>query len=433
MRAFDWLRQIHRSERGNAILICAATLPLVIGAAAAGVDTIQATVAQRQLQRAADSAAIAGAYAKLQGYTISTAVDHDLAMNNDVTLSTPRDIQNAPSSGPYAGNTRAVRVVLTAARAVPFMSFVTGQPMTITAEATAMSVFTGQYCMVSLENTAVTGITFSGSTVVNLGCGVVSNATGSSSVSAGGNATVIASPVAAVGGVPSSASYASGTTLLPYSPAQPDPWANLPMPSVPSNCQNKYSVNPNQVAPAFTPTTPGGNVYCFRGMDIKGTVTLPSNSVIIIDGGTNSNQVNQLSFGAQANVTGSGVTFLLTSNSTSTGEVSTVASIDMHANAVLNLSAPTTGTYAGVLMYMDRRAPNARASNINGNSATTYQGGFYFPSHSLTFNGNTGMHTECLQLVARRLTFSGNSNIQNTCPANSGSHAWDYTFVRLVG
>lgn len=298
-----------------------------------------------------------------------------------------------------------------------------------------MSVYTGQYCMVSLENTAVTGITFSGSTTVNLGCGVVANATASNAVSADGNSTVVASPVAAVGGVPSSSSYATGSVLLPYSPAQADPWATLPMPSVPSNCQNEYVVNGSQTPAAFTPTTTGGNVYCYRGMNFNqngALITLPANSVFIIDGaGNNANSVNQLNFGAQANVACSGCTFLLTSRNAATAPDS-IATVSMAGGATLNMTAPSTGTYAGVLMYMDRRAPNTRSSYINGNSATTYQGGFYFPSHSLTFNGNTGMHTECLQLVARRLVFSGNSNIQNTCPANSGSHAWDFTFVRLV-
>jgi len=434
MQPLKWLGKLARSERGNAILICAATLPLVIGAAAAGVDTIQATVAQRQLQRAADSAAIAGAYAKLQNQTVTTAVDHDLALNSDMTLSIPRVVQNAPTSGPYSGNNRAVRVVLTAERAVPFMAFFTGEPMTITAEATAMSVYTGQYCMVSLDTTNVTGVNFTGNTNVNLGCGVVANSPSANAITADGSAVVNASPVAAVGNVPSSTSYSTGTVLLPYSPAQVDPWASLPMPSVPANCQNQYSYNGQQTPPAFVPTTPGGNVYCYRGMNFQGQVaaTLPANSVFIIDGGTNSSNPNKLDFGAQANVTGSGVTFLLTSSAAATSP-GTVAEISMNGGAQVNLTAPATGTYAGVLMYMDRRAPSTRSSTVNGNSASTYQGGLYFPSHQLTFNGTTGMNTQCIQLVARRLSFSGNSHVSNTCPANGGAHAWDYQFIRLVG
>ena len=60
-----FLRGIKGDEGGNALALGAITLPMVIGAAGLGLDTVQWTLTQRQLQRAADSAAIAGAYAVL--------------------------------------------------------------------------------------------------------------------------------------------------------------------------------------------------------------------------------------------------------------------------------------------------------------------------------------------------------------------------------
>jgi hypothetical protein len=50
----------------------------------------------------------------------------------------------------------------------------------------------------------------------------------------------------------------------------------------------------------------------------------------------------------------------------------------------------------------------------------------------MTFNGTTGMQTECLQLVARRLAFSGNSRVSNQCPTDGKAKAFDAIFVRLV-
>ncbi|HEV2865941.1 MAG TPA: pilus assembly protein TadG-related protein [Allosphingosinicella sp.] len=429
MQPLKWLKRLARNESGNALVVCAATLPLVIGAAAIGVDTIQVSLARRQLQRAADSAAIAGAYAVLQSQSAATSVTHDLALNNDVTLSGSPVIENAPTAGPLAGNNRAVRVVLTAQRSVPFISFFMGSTMTVRVEATAAAVFSGQYCMVALENTNVTAISFSGSTFVNLGCGVVSNSTAATAVTAGGSSAIVASPVAAVGGVPSSSSYANGTTLLPYSPPTPDPYASIPDPTVPSGCNNsKLNVQPGAgkdvtiTAADAVPGMPG--VFCWRGADIGGTISFPANSTVIIDGG-------KLDFGAQADVRASGITFVLTSRTAATDPTS-IAQVEMHGNAVLNITAPDSGTYKGLLMYQDRRTVYG-SSTINGNSATTYRGGFYFPNRQLLFNGNTGMHTECLQLVARRLVFSGNSTVQNTCPTNGGAQAFDANFVRLVG
>jgi len=421
MRILEWLRAFSRNERGNALVIAATTLPLVIAAAAISIDTVQVSLAKRQLQRSADSSALAGAHALVQQREVAPSVYHDLALNNDVNLSVSPTIQNAPTAGPYAGNLRAVRVVLSAERPVPFISVFWAATMNVTAEATAAIVYAGQFCVLSLETGNTTGITFAGNSTVNLGCGVMSNSRSASAVSAGGSATVIASPVAAVGGVLPSGAYVGTTNLLPYSPPQPDPYASLPEPTVPANCQNEYGVQPNQDAPTPTLSSPG--VYCFRGMNIKGTVTLPP-GVYIIDGGA-------LSFGSQANVTGTGVSFVLTSR-TATSDPSSIADVSINGNAVLNLTAPTSGTYAGVLMYQDRRARLA-TSQINGNSASTFHGGFYFPARVLTFNGTSGMHTDCLQLVARRIAFSGNSNIQNNCPANGGAEAFDATLVRLVG
>jgi hypothetical protein len=210
------------------------------------------------------------------------------------------------------------------------------------------------------------------------------------------------------------------TTLLPYSPTQTDPYAGLPIPAPPASCSPELKVQPND-ARITVPTTNG--VACFRGMDIKGPVTL-SPGTYYIDGGT-------VALGSQANLIGHGVTIILTSRTAATDPTS-IATISMHGSAIVDLTAPDSGTYSGVIMYQDPRATAGNTQQINGNSASTFQGGFYFPKADLTFNGNTGMHTECLQLVARRLIFSGNSEVNNSCPTNSGSKAFDAIFVRLV-
>jgi hypothetical protein len=158
-------------------------------------------------------------------------------------------------------------------------------------------------------------------------------------------------------------------------------------------------------------------------MDIKGTLVMQPGTYVI-DGGT-------LAFGALANVTGNGVTFVLTS-SNAVSNPSSIATLDMHGGAILNIKAPADGTYKGVMLYQDRRASLSNVM-INGNSASRFQGAFYLPSQQITFNGNTGMQTRCIQFVARRMVFTGNSDIQNVCPENEGSKAFESLQVRLVG
>ncbi len=57
---FRACRGLRRDSRGNVIAIAGASLPLIIGAAGLATDTIQWTSWKRELQRSADTAAMAG-------------------------------------------------------------------------------------------------------------------------------------------------------------------------------------------------------------------------------------------------------------------------------------------------------------------------------------------------------------------------------------
>jgi Flp pilus assembly protein TadG len=80
-----FFRRLWKDRRGNALVIGAACLPLIVGAAGLASDTIQWTLWKRQLQRAADSAAIAGVYDRENASggtsTTSATVTHDLSLH----------------------------------------------------------------------------------------------------------------------------------------------------------------------------------------------------------------------------------------------------------------------------------------------------------------------------------------------------------------
>jgi hypothetical protein len=418
------------------MILIAATAPLLVAASAIGLDTIQVTLAKRQLQRSADSAAMAGASARAQKQDTASAVaavDRDLSYNNSMALLTPRVIENAPTSGDFAGDQRAVRVVLKASRSVPFMSFFTGSSMEIEVEATAAAVPTGNYCVVSLESTTTTGITFAGNATVNLGCGVATNSTGATAITVNGNPNVTASPVAARGGVPTASSFLGTTTVIPNSPAQPDPFATLANPTLPALCLPKLVVDDKGKDAAATPVMPG----CYKGLDFKGKATL-SPGVYYIDG-------DELSFGSQADVAGTGVTFVLTSSNIVSNPAS-VAGLKMNGGASVRLIAPTAGEYANLLIYQDRRASASEAAadgetdkdkadkyHINGGSNSILDGAIYMPKSQVTFNGGSGLDVRCLRLVTLRIKFSGNTTMVNNCPTNHPTRGFTGLTIRLVG
>jgi len=419
-----FLKSLWRDRRGNALVIAAAALPLVLGSAGLASDTIEWALWKRQLQRAADSAAMAGVHTIAQDEGSRTnvlpAVDRDLAINNHVGITTVR-VAGQPTTGSYTADPYAVRVTLAVQKALSFSSFFLSAAPTITASATATIVPSGNYCVVSLINTAATGITATGNSTVNLGCGMITNSTSMTSAIATGSTNVTASPIAAVGGIAASNNWGAGTVLEPFSDDMADPYADVPPPTFPTgNCQN-VNVNSN----ATVTLDPG----CYGNMTLNGDVTL-NPGVYVLDGGS-------LSIGAQAHVrcASPGCTFVLSSRTADTNP-SSIGNVNINGGAEVDLVASESGTYEGLIMYQDRRAlsgTSAQQNNhLNGNSDSSFDGAFYFPSQNTTFNGTAGMTTNCMRLVAYTVTFSGDMNIDNDCDDDPNDNRFVGKKVRLV-
>lgn len=452
---FSFLKKLWRDRRGNALIIAGAALPLIVGSAGLASDTIQWTLWKRQLQRLADSGAEAGVYAKVAGNSVdncsniatatySSPVAYSLQKNNHLPQTPTCVATNPPSTGGYTSDNYAVKVIVSMQRPLSFSGMFLSTTPTITASATATIVPAGKFCVVSLEHTATTGITATGSATVNLGCGMITNSTSLSAAIATGSSTVTATPIAAVGGIPASNNWGSGTELEPFTIAQADPFASVNPPATTDypnqNCPN-LNVNSNASKSSFAlnsdyraMTGAFAGAMCFGSLTLNGNVTFPAGSIIVLDAGS-------LSIGAQASVSCSGCTFVLTSRTADTNPGS-IGNVNINGGATVNLTAPGTAatgiasTFEGIILYQDRRAQYSGNANntdlINGNSSSIYQGAFYFPNQQVTFNGTAGMQTNCMQLVARDVTYSGNMSINNSCPSDSGAGAFTGKLVRLV-
>lgn len=425
-----FLRSLWRDRRGNALVIAAAALPLVLGSAGLASDTIEWALWKRQLQRAADSGAMAGVYSivALEGANtgVQAAVTRDLAVNSHVGITTTKSVTSSPSSGAFTADPYAVRVVLSVQKALSFSSLFLPTAPTITASATATVVPSGQYCVISLEDTAVTGINATGSTNLNLGCGMITNSTSMSAAVATGSSTVVASPVAAVGGIPASTNWGTGTTLQPFTVAQEDPYNNPTKtvnPPTGQSCSGPGARVNNNTTQNFG--TNVNSVTCVTSLQLDGTSTL--RGTIYVDGGS-------VSVGTQANVTCDECTIVLTNSNPS--PTATIGNFRVSGSPEMHWTAPRSGPYEGILVYQDRRAIDgtgtAYDNKLTGSSTSYFEGSFYFPKQDLEFLGNTGMSTSCLQLVSRRVTFIGNSSITNSCPTNSKAKSFAGKRVRLV-
>ena len=122
--------------------------------------------------------------------------------------------------------------------------------------------------------------------------------------------------------------------------------------------------------------------------------------------------------------TNEGATIIFTGPSGKAGDIT------MNAQAKIAVLPSKSGTYKDVTFYRDRRADYIEIK-MNGGSDGTYTGGYYFPSADLWFNGNASITSNCLQMVAQKLTFRGTFDLVNNC---SGPGGGDFTrrIVRLV-
>lgn len=400
-----FLKRLWRDPRGNVLLIAAAALPLVVASAGLATDTIQWTLWKRQLQRAADSAALAGAYHRqsVAGAQTGTpqAVSHDLTLNlhTGFALSTGYPLLNYPPNAGLLSN--QVAVTLVAEKRLPFSSMFMAAPPQITARATAAVVEAGgDPCVFAMEPDAnKTGITAGGNTTVHMpDCVMYSLSPSSNSASAGGSSTVTAQAIAAVGGIQQSNNWSVGA-YRPYSPPLPDPFANLNPDPTQMNCTTATLDHNTD----FSTLPAGTNCFASLSVGSNRTVNIPANFGPIYINGGNAN------FQGTFNCTG--CTIVLTN--TSTASNATIGTLSSNASAQTNITAPTSGTWTGVAIYQDRRASDCSGCNkVNGGSTSVVTGALYFPKQELWFNGGAGPTATCTMLVARRIVLTGNSKFK---------------------
>jgi len=151
-------------------------------------------------------------------------------------------------------------------------------------------------------------------------------------------------------------------------------------------------------------------------LEIKGDITLSPGVYIL-------NATSLKMTNTSAKLTCNGCTIILTG--------SPVGGVDMEGGK-LDMTAPSSGTYKGILFFQDRNATAGNTIKINGNSNSKLEGALYFPKGDITYNGTSGQNTACLQIVTRRVTFTGNSAISNSCPSGGGSGSFDGQSIRLV-
>jgi hypothetical protein len=375
-----------RDRRGLTAVTFALSLPVIIGGAGLGVETGYWFLEERRLQTAADLSSNAGAVALRGGADEDDVIEvvEREAEKNGFDLVAGTIVVNTPPTTGVHQNNRAVEVLLQRDVERYFTGLFIEEPVTINARAVAAYENEQQACILALDTWANDAVIFIGNpTATFSGCVVMSNSLADDSITIAGSADVTAPCIVSAGGTAVSADLTLTQCSAPMEemPQALDPYANLPEPSIPGACSTVPGGNPHD------PKTISAGKYC-GGLNLSGTVNL-NPGVYVVSGG-------ELRINANAHVSGVGVTFFLTNGAT----------VHFNGSAEINLSAPTSGTYAGVLMYSDRD---------HGTADSQMTGALYFPTQQVTHNGNFSGANGCMRIISKAIDLRGNAAFNTDC------------------
>ncbi|NWF63971.1 MAG: hypothetical protein HXY38_06665 [Chloroflexi bacterium] len=389
------------SENGQAIVLIVFAIIGLIGVSALSIDGVNAFIDSRRADTAASAAALTAALTRIEGgnwraAALATAAANGYDNNgvsNTVELNTP------PLSGPYAGNSEYIEVIITSHMPTSF-AVVLGIPaITSTAVAVSQSkpavmgeMFPG-YALVSLAPKTKCerqkGFWIHSEATINLiggGLFVNSNNPACAFQSFGSGSVRVrdASRISVVGGADiqkpkliTPYPIETGIAPIPYPPPYKMPRAGCGSKIATVDESTGTMTAGNWEDGDFPPegvTTLDGGVYCIQGDFIVGA-----------------GQVLQ----------GGGVVIVMEDGN-----------IKINGNAQVDLSAPKSGPNAGLLIYMP--IGNHGVIFLNGNDESNYMGTILAPGADLYINGMDSLRGAAYhsQIIAYYIEVDGTDNIE---------------------
>ncbi len=295
--------------------------------------------------------------------------------NQTVTLSGGT---GTPPAAPGTSTTYWITATVTEPFSIGFLSVIGVHDGSASATATG-AVIAGSSagnCLYIMDPSASGAYTIVGTATVSSTCGIYVNSTSSNAFTAKGTSTTTASVINVVGGVDQTGGASVSPSPTTGSAPVTDPLSNLPAPTYSGCDHTNFSASGGTYT--FSPRSGASySVFC-GGLSITGQATLTFNpGIYILNGGGFS------STSSNTTITGNGVFFYNTSNGYSFGPIS------LAGGTSVTLTAPTSGTYQGILFFQDRSIKSSATSTIVGGATGTLSGAVYMPTASVIFKGNS--------------------------------------------
>jgi Flp pilus assembly protein TadG len=416
------ITRLPRDARGASAAMVAIALPALIGFGALGAEAGLWYTLKLRSQYASDAAAISAAYEALAD---KTNVASDL---------TPAASEAAAQNGyagtpavtyPYSDSIISNGVALTlqqtqsALLASMFLSDVT-----ISTKAVAVIEVLDNPCILALAGVVV-GAVGASSRLVMPNCSVAANSIGMGAISLLSNSSIAAETLVTAGEV----SF-QGSPIDPAAPPSEFILTSQPMIGAPNiadpyagTLTHSYLTTGMPTAGSCKSRTKGSvKTYSQANCVIAGLPIKIGETVDLLPG--TYWMTGNLTIGSSGvlkcptcdNV--KGVTIILIAHNNKIGYVT------MASNAKLNLNAPRSGPFAGLVFVQDSNGlPNGTTytSTHSVFGGATLNGLVYFPNSSMAFQGNpSATGPKCLLLVVGTVAVSGTSSLDTSGCASAG-------------
>lgn len=420
---------IYKSEEGQILPVMAIAMSLVIIALLGiAIDVGYLYRQKRMVQTAADAAAIAAAGQYATGFNTGyQSVASTAALQQPGLISSGANKATVLATLGTVASKQMMTVSVTQPTSTYFMRWENLNLVSVSA--TASALFTAPAnsgCIQAQEATPVSATGFplyqgagsggimSGNSggspdIVAIGCKICSNT----------NITGFSNGPGIKGdGVESAATVSgnvttTGTAIQSNGAACTDPFAATiaaPAPSTYSSCQAfPWASNPNGGQAGVLSPNPNGPAYCNFTTTKLASLTLSSGLYIF---------AQSFNLGGGVSVTGTGVTIYFAPGTDLNGG-SGGSQYGFDNGTSMNITAPTSGPYAGIAIWDGTTTPNAPDTfTLNGGSSTQINGAIYAPNTNLVIgNGSSGfVLNSCVLVGTLSVGGSGNLTVNSTTP-----------------
>jgi Flp pilus assembly protein TadG len=362
-RWIEKFRCYARNPSGSVALLAGLVAPALVMIVGLAVDVTNLTSQRQNLQNLADGAALAGA-AELRLGNANTTTILQVAQNyvNGSGGGLPITF-----SGTVSSDKTTFQVSLSETVETLMLHNFAPALVNLSASATAKVVGGAPVCVVGFGTNANFTVGLEKQALlVATNCAVYSNSKKPNGLFAKNSAVLTAAFICSSGGKSGAGPGSFVPTPQTDCPALPDPLINRPAPPAGSCTYTNYVVNGG--VPVLYPGT-----YC-------GGLTITNSASVILSPGIYVMKDGPLWVTGGASLTGVNTGIFLTGNG---------AVLNFDSASTISLTAPITGTMAGLLIFEDRASPQGQTHQILSNNARVLLGTIYLPQGMLYIGANS--------------------------------------------